>query len=284
MKRLISVEEFFDLVKSNSDLVILDCRFDLMDKEYGINSYKKGHIKDAYLLNIEKDLVDPIGEHGGRHPFKRKEDLIEILKKYGIGNNTTIVTYDDGDMQGAGRLVFQLNNLGIKTAYALDGGLFAYKNHGGDIETKVNEPKSSSERLDIKTDESFIVDMEYVKSKLYDENTILVDSRANNRYQGLVEPVDSKMGHIPSAKSYFFMDVLNVDDMSNSSFKSEAELKEHFKDLDPNKEIILYCGSGISLMVNALALDKIDVDYKIYPGSFSDWISYPENEIAVGEE
>lgn len=284
MKRLISIEDFFKLVKSKSNLVILDCRFDLMDKEYGINSYKKGHIKGAYLLNIEKDLVDPVGIHGGRHPFKNKNELIEILKEFGIDNDTTIITYDDGDMQGAGRLVFQLNNLGVKSAYALDGGIFAYKNHGGEIEINANIPKASTKNLDLNIDQSFIVDMEYVKSKLYDENIILVDSRANDRYQGLVEPVDFKMGHIPSAKSYFFMDVLNLDDMSSSSFKSDEELKKHFKDLDNNKEKILYCGSGISLMVNALALDKIGIEYKIYPGSFSDWISYPENEIKTGEE
>ena len=61
-------------------------------------------------------------------------------------------------------------------------------------------------------------------------------------------------------------------------------MKERFKDLDPKKEIIVYCGSGISLMVNALALDKIGIPYKIYPGSYSDWISYDENKIATGEE
>lgn len=37
-------------------------------------------------------------------------------------------------------------------------------------------------------------------------------------------------------------------------------------------------------MVNALALDIIDIPYKIYPGSFPDWISYDDNKIATGEE
>ncbi len=69
MKRLISVGEFFELQKSDKKLVVLDCRFDLMNKTYGIDSYKEGHIKDAYLINIEKDLTDPVGQHGGRHPF-----------------------------------------------------------------------------------------------------------------------------------------------------------------------------------------------------------------------
>lgn len=284
MKRLITVDEFFDLQKSYKKVVVLDCRFDLMNKTYGIDSYKEGHIKDAFLINIEKDLTDPVGQHGGRHPFKDRDQLKEIIESFGIDNDTVVVTYDDGDLQGAGRLVFQLNNLGFYNAFVLDGGLIAYKAHGGQIETEVRKPTKSDKAFDVKIDTSFMVDMEYVKSKLYDENTIIIDSRSHPRYLGLEEPVDKVAGHIPSAKNYFFMDNLNIDDMTNSSYISEDKLKERFKDLDPKKEIIVYCGSGISLMVNALALDKIGIPYKIYPGSYSDWISYDENKIATGQE
>lgn len=284
MKRLITVDEFFNLQKSDKKVVVLDCRFDLMNKTYGIDSYKEGHIKDAFLINIEKDLTDPVGQHGGRHPFKDRDQLKEIIESFGIDNDTVVVTYDDGDLQGAGRLVFQLNNLGFYNAFVLDGGLIAYKAHGGQIETEVRKPTKSDKAFDVKIDTSFMVDMEYVKSKLYDENTIIIDSRSHPRYLGLEEPVDKVAGHIPSAKNYFFMDNLNIDDMTNSSYISEDKLKERFKDLDPKKEIIVYCGSGISLMVNALALDKIGIPYKIYPGSYSDWISYDENKIATGQE
>ncbi|MEG0249701.1 MAG: rhodanese-like domain-containing protein [Peptostreptococcus sp.] len=284
MKRLISVPELFDLMESGKKYVLLDCRFDLMNKNYGPDSYREGHIKGAYLVDIEKDLADSKSKHGGRHPFKNHTDLKKTMENFGVSNDVTVIAYDDGDMQGAARLIFQLNNLGFYNAYALDGGLISYKHHGGQMESNENIPNDNSAKLDIKIDNSFMVDMEYVKSKLYDKDTILIDSRAKNRYLGLEEPVDKVAGHIPSAKSYFFMDVLNVDDMTNSSFKSVDFLKKHFKDLDPNKEIIVYCGSGISLMVNALALDIIDMPYKIYPGSFSDWTSYDDNKIATGEE
>lgn len=284
MKRLISVPELFDLMKSGKKYVLLDCRFDLMNKNYGPDSYKEGHIKDAYLVDIERDLAEHNTKHGGRHPFKNYQSFRETMENFGVSNDTIVVAYDDGDMQGSARLVFQLNNLGFYNAYVLDGGITSYKNHGGQIETTENIANDKSSKLDSKINNSFIVDMEYVKSKLYDKDTIIIDSRAKNRYLGLEEPVDKVAGHIPSAKSYFFKDVLNVDNMENSSFKSVEFLREHFKDLDPNKEIIVYCGSGISLMVNALALDIIDIPYKIYPGSYSDWISYDNNKIATGEE
>ncbi len=39
----------------------------------------------------------------------------------GVDNDTTIVTYDDGDLNGACRLFFQLKHLGLKNVYVLDG-------------------------------------------------------------------------------------------------------------------------------------------------------------------
>lgn len=284
MKKLISVKELFEIMNSTKKYVILDCRFDLMNKTYGIDSYNNGHIKGSYLVDIENDLTDKPGLHGGRHPFKDKNKLKEIIESYGIDNDTIVITYDDGDLQGAGRLVYQLNNLGFYNAAVLDGGLIAYKHHGGEIETIVNKPIKNDSKFNINVDNSFIVDMNYVKSKLYDPNTIIIDSRSNPRYLGLEEPVDKIAGHIPSAKNYFFMDILNIEDMKDGSFKSDNFLREHFSDLINDKEKIVYCGSGISLMVNALALDKLGIEYKIYPGSYSDWISYDENEIKTGEE
>lgn len=288
MKRLISIPELFELMGSEKKYVILDCRFDLMNKNYGPDSYKNGHIKGAFLIDLENDLTDSVSEHGGRHPFKNLHDLKQVLENYGVSDDTIVIAYDDGDMQGAGRLVFQLNNLGFYNVFALDGGLMAYKNLGGVIETKENIPHFNNSNLSIKTDTSFMVDKDYVKSKLYDENTIIIDSRSNPRYLGLEEPVDKVAGHIPSAKSYFFQDVLDTDSMGSdsfkSSFKSKEDLKKHFNKLDPSKEIIVYCGSGISLMVNALALDIAEIPYKIYPGSYSDWISYDDNDIMTGEE
>ncbi len=37
----------------------------------------------------------------------------------------------------------------------------------------------------------------------YTKDTVIIDCRANERYQGLVEPAYSKAGHIPSAKIIF---------------------------------------------------------------------------------
>lgn len=284
MKNLVSARELSTWMEEEKDLFLFDCRFDLMNEAYGEESYRRGHIKGAYFIDLNRDLVGEKGDHGGRQPLRDARSLRAYIESFGIGDESVIVAYDDGDMQGAGRLFFQLRQLGLKNVYALDGGLDTYRALGGEIETEPRERKGEKGKITAKEDRSFLVDMAYVRSKLYDPDTILVDARAKKRYLGLEEPVDKKAGHIPSAKSYYFRDVLTDDKNAESSFISDEALREHFRDLTADKELILYCGSGVSLCVNALALEKIGKPYKLYPGSFSDWISYEENEIETKEE
>ena len=46
------------------------------------------------------------------------------------------------------------------------------------------------------------------------------------------------------------------------------------------KETIVYCGSGVTACPNIVALKLAGFqNVKLYAGSWSDWISYPENQI-----
>ena len=50
--------------------------------------------------------------------------------------------------------------------------------------------------------------------------------------------------------------------------------------LDKEKETIVYCGSGVTACPNVLTLKMAGfTNVKLYVGSWSDWISYPENII-----
>jgi thiosulfate/3-mercaptopyruvate sulfurtransferase len=59
-------------------------------------------------------------------------------------------------------------------------------------------------------------------------------------------------------------------------------LNEHFQALEPSKEIVVYCGSGVTACPNVLALAEAGyTNVKLYSGSWSDWISYPDHPIAT---
>lgn len=238
MKNLISATDLIKKLENEEDIVLLDCRFNLLDRGYGAMAYLRGHIKGAYLLDVDKDLSAPVTEHGGFNPLADPNELAAKLEKMGIDNNTYVVTYDEGDLNGASKLMYQLMYMGIKNIDVLDGGLPAFIKAGGKLETKVPEANCTDKKISVDLNKDMIVDIDYVKSKLYDPNTIIIDSRSDERYQGIVEPAYHKAGHIPSSKCYFFKDILN-DNFENGSYKDMDFLKEHFKELiDSNKEII----------------------------------------------
>jgi thiosulfate/3-mercaptopyruvate sulfurtransferase len=62
-------------------------------------------------------------------------------------------------------------------------------------------------------------------------------------------------------------------------------LQERFHSISDKKEVIAYCGSGVTGCVNVLALYQAGrTDAKLYAGSWSDWVSYEGNPVATGEE
>lgn len=261
-----------------NDVIIVDCRSDLFDKDYGRIRYEAGHIINAVFLDVKKDLAGEAKEHGGRSPLPDLDTLENKLENIGISNDSTVITYDEGKLAGAERFWWMLRYLGHNKVHVLNGGINAWINEGYPLTKEV--PIAAKGNFNINLNKELIISMHEVKSKIGKDDFIIVDSRAPERYRGEVEPIDKKAGHIPGAKNYYWKDILN----ENSEFKSKENLAKHFRGLNKYKEIVLQCGSGIDACGNFIALDELGFMPKLYVGSWSDWISYEENPITIGEE
>ena len=263
--------------QGRTDVVIIDVRANLQDAEYGIKSYKKDHLPNAYFLDLEKDLSGEVKKHGGNHPLPNMEEFIEKLGGLGIHNDKTIVVYDDRANMFAPRAWFLLRHVGLNDVYVLDGGYEGWKEAGYEVTDEV--PKAEKVTFNATINDDEIVSMDEVKNR--PDDMTLIDSRANERYLGLEEPLYDKAGHIPGAVNYFWGDVID----ENGRWKSEDELREHFNAIHPNEITIVSCGSGVSACANMLALRSIGYDnIKLYSGSFSDWISYEDNPLVTKKE
>ncbi|WP_338011585.1 sulfurtransferase [Lederbergia galactosidilytica] len=118
---------------------------------------------------------------------------------------------------------------------------------------------------------------EEVKLRSQDQKAILLDSRAQERYLGIVEPMDRVAGHIPNAINYDWSEGLE-----NGQWKSIEQQKQRFSSLDKEKEVIVYCGSGVTATPNVLTLIESGFkQVKLYAGSYSDWVSYPDNPVTT---
>ncbi|WP_169871173.1 sulfurtransferase [Shouchella patagoniensis] len=265
------------LYSCNKEVVILDARHDLMDEDKGRRSYEKEHIPGALFIDMASEMSDRSLNHGGRYPMPSITRIANIFSSKGINENTEVVIYDgnSGGMAAA-RAWWMLSYIGNNHAAILDGGFEDWKNKGYPTTNEI--PEQTTVHFQPSVNHSFIVKAEDVYERI--EEAILIDARSADRFLGENELLDAQAGHIPGALNYFWKGVLT----ETGKWKTEAELQHHFKDVSKEKELIVYCGSGISACPNVMALLKAGyTNVKLYPGSWSDWITHDHYPVAKGK-
>ena len=238
--------------------------------------YINNHIKNARFISFEDDLVGDIGIHGGRHPLPDMKKFSEKIMDFGVNSETPVLVYGKNSFTDASRLWWMLESIGIKNCHILYGTLDSYMYEGKTTESG-EVLYTPSQKRDLSLNNNKLLNYEDVKSIIHDDKYIIIDSRDSQRYEGLIDPVDNHPGHIPSAINKHYEELLlgqnppSIDDINN-----------FFKDIDKDKNILLYCGSGVTAGANAIYLKEIGIEYYIYPGSYSDWITYPGAIIELG--
>ncbi|MFC4775996.1 sulfurtransferase [Paenibacillus sp. GCM10023252] len=270
------------LQAKEDQLVIVDCRFQLGQPSSGRSAYEASHIPGAMYLDLEQDLSGPKSPdgRGGRHPLPDAEELARKLSAVGIGQTTSVVAYDDQGGAMASRLLWLLQWAGHQgEAALLAGGFAGWQAAGCEVTSEVPAARPASFKADVRS--GLVVDAAYVREQAGQAGVTLVDSREAPRYRGEQEPIDPVAGHIPGAVNRFWKDSF----AENGTFKDAASQEARFPGVGKDDEVIVYCGSGVTATPNVLALQSAGYrNVKLYAGSWSDWVSYSLNPVAVGDE
>jgi thiosulfate/3-mercaptopyruvate sulfurtransferase len=260
------------------DLRVVDVRSSLADREAGRRAYRAGHLPGAIFLDLDTDLSDPPGRHGGRHPLPDATRAAATFGAAGIGRETRVVVYDDAAGMIAGRLWWMLRWLGHERVQVLDGGVAAWLAAGGTLVTDV--PRPAPAVFEPRVRDGVTVDRDWLLAHLGDPGVVVVDARAPERYRGDVEPIDPRGGHIPGAINRPF-----AENLENGRFRPLAELADRYRDLQDAGAVVVYCGSGVSAAHDLMALEACGITgARLYTGSWSDWVSYDDAPVALGAE
>ena len=264
---------------ADPDVVIIDTRFTLSDSGYGQSQYEVGHIPGAYYLDLNKDLSSTPAQHGGRHPLPSWDAFVNKLSRVGIYSDasqrstakkpTQVVVYDNSRFAFAARLWWMLRYLGHEQVAILDGGIQAWSSAGFPLSSEIPAEKIGDFQPVPQPD--WIVDRETLQQRKDLPNVVVIDSRAPERWRGEVEPIDPVAGSIPGSTNSFWKTVTTEAGL----LKSFDELRQQWKEVDPNDEVIIYCGSGVTACVNIFSLAMAGHPmHKLYSGGWSDWCSY----------
>ncbi len=276
MSELMSATELKQIL-NNKNTLIIDCRSDLTDRKKSRKLYELDHIPGAIFADLETDLSgEIIPSITGRHPLPSVEDFELTLQKWGVTTDHTIVVYDQLNSMFAARAWWLLKWAGLTNVKVLDGGYQTWQSEGGTTDSLIKQYPESQYK--IKTIGNWTVNAEILVSA--PEQHLILDARTLNRYRGDLEPLDAKAGHIPGAINADFTKNLQ----SNGMFRPGNELAKRFLKVQ-EKQTVCYCGSGVTACHNILAI--VEAGYpmpKLYPGSWSEWITNPNRRIAIGSE
>ncbi|WP_175991262.1 sulfurtransferase [Bacillus sp. Marseille-Q1617] len=253
---------------------VIDCSFSLGDPSAGKTSYLKEHIPGAVYFDLEKDLSGHVKEHGGRHPLPNMKNLLRKVENAGIDNQSAIIAYDQGEGAFASRCWWLFRYLGHENVFVLNGGFKAWKERG--FETQASIPEYGEKSYTPSFNEDMLASLGEVERISEGESqAVLLDSRSEERFLGLEEPIDRIPGHIPKAINAPWTQCIH-----KGFFRDTDVQNQRFANLDRNSPIIVYCGSGVTATPNIIALLEAGFhDVKLYAGSYSDWVSYEHHKV-----
>ena len=276
---LISTAELAQLIEE-SNVRLVDCRFDLFDADKGAADYEAGHIQGAVYAHMDHDLASEIGEQTGRHPLPDPARFQAALERWGINNDTHLIAYDYGNGTLAVRFWWMMRFwLGHERVAVLDGGIAGWTAAGQPLETGITTVKRAN--YGGVPNPGCLASTAEIEAAVRSGSALaLIDARDPARFNGEVEPIDPVAGHIPGA---FNMPLAgNLD--TAGYWQSPDVLRESWQQapVDPaTEDVIVMCGSGVTACHLILSAVRAGLPPpRLYVGSWSEWIRDPGRPIA----
>ena len=244
----------------------------IIEADEDVLLYEVGHLPGAVKLDWHVDVQDPI-----QRDFVNQRALEQLLSRWGISNDTTIVLYGDKNNWYACYSFWLLTMYGHKHIKIMNGGRQKWEAEGRPFTKDVPHFAATTYHAQ-PMDESIRAFRDDVYSGLKDPNRRLIDVRSPQEYTGeLIHMVNypqegaQRGGHIPTAKSIPWGTAAKED----GTFKSAEELRQIYsgKDVTPDKDVITYCRIGERSAHTWFVLTRL-LGYprvRNYDGSWTEW-------------
>jgi thiosulfate/3-mercaptopyruvate sulfurtransferase len=198
------------------------------------------------------------------------------MSSLGVGNDSTIVVYEQESVFSAPRAWWTLRTFGAPQVHILDGGLRAWIAAG--LPTESGPVHRAPATFHATLNHEAIKNLSQLKDKIANHQQIL-DARSAARFNGTApEPRPGlSSGHMPGATSVPFTDLVE-----DGRLKPADKLRDLFlaKQIDLDQPITTTCGSGVTAAVIALGLEVAGAkNVSLYDGSWAEYAQHPESII-----
>lgn len=258
-------------------LVIIDAR--------PTDDYLEGHLPGAVSASFSEQEATSHGvdtSYGGGLDYFLDEDnpipfqdgppeqIQQVVRSFGIDDDSTVVVYDLGPAFDAARFFSTLEYHGFEDIHLLDGGITKWQAEDRPTTQAIPEVEPGDFTASV-PEPQIRVDTTYVLRALDDPDKVAITSLTPAWYYGS-HLAYSEAGHIPKSKliplAYFFE--------PDGTWKSADGLRPLVEvvGIDQEQEMITYCGGGPLSAATYYAL-KYLADYprvRNYQGSVVAWL------------
>ena len=221
-----------------------DPAYVLVEVDEDPTAYETGHIPGAVAWHWRDDLhAHP------RRDFIDQEDLLALLRRTGVGPDTTVVLYGGNNNWFATYAFWLLRYLGFDRVRLIDGGRKKWELEDRALAVDIPSRAEADPGPLAPVRHGFRAFRDEVLDHIGHEGRTLVDVRSPAEYSGeIVAPPHLPQeqaqvpGHIPGAANVPWATAANED----GSFKSDDELRSIYgsKGLTADTDVISYCRIG----------------------------------------
>jgi thiosulfate/3-mercaptopyruvate sulfurtransferase len=252
----------------------------------GWPAYRKGHLPGAVGIGAVGSMLR--NDHD--EDYIPLEKMAAILGEAGIDPTKEIVVY--GDKAGAATYfaLTTLQYLGAGQAYAYHGGIDAWAEAGLPVSYEYQPRPAVS--LKLTPNPAMLVGTREVVERARQGGAQIVDARTPAEYAG-TDIRALRGGHVVGAVNIPYeqnwkdpeaqkkIARKQVKTTEGLDLKGLDDLKALYKGLDPDKETVVYCQSGVRAAVTATVLRDLGFkDVKVYDSS---WLDYGNRMDAPAE-
>jgi thiosulfate/3-mercaptopyruvate sulfurtransferase len=261
----------------DTDLRIFDCTTHLLpadaetDAPYRVVSgkadYDQGHVPGAGFLDLQGELSDNTTRL--RFMLPPAELFAVAMSRHGVGESARVVLYSAGSIMWATRAWWMLRAFGFDRAAVLDGGWDKWREEGRPISTApCTYPPA---QFIARPRPRLFVGKERVLAALGDAGTAIVNALSPDYHRGTGPSRYGRPGRVPGSVNVPAASLLDPHTHAFVPLK-EAQDKFNAAGVEKSKEVIAYCGGGISATVDLFLLHQLGYEnLTLYDGSMGEW-------------
>jgi thiosulfate/3-mercaptopyruvate sulfurtransferase len=232
----------------------------------GRATFEATHIPGADFLDLQGEFSD--ASMRLRFMMPGVAQLEAAFGRHGLDRSKTVVLYSLGSMMWATRFWWMLRALGVD-ARVLDGGFDKWKAEGRPVEA--GAPKGyPAATFKAMPRENVFVDKSTVLARIGDPDSVIVNALGSTFHRGLEPSRYGRPGRIPGSVNVPAATLVNPD--KTVIPLADAEAKFAAQGITRDKDVICYCGGGISATIDLFVLTQLGYDrLRLYDASMGEW-------------